>query len=179
MSTKGKTSDDGFGDFSTAFGSNARQIQDGGSSALDAFLKEASGENYANNLQILKSTGNLGDAFSDPLRETGFKRQEQVRATRLQAMIKPDEFHDSRDAALQEVAKNINNVYYQTFSEYASAGYPSYECKAKALAAAKIAKAQGEESIEARFGTLETKMADVKTIAKAQVENSGFDLGAR
>ena len=83
------------------------------------------------------------------------------------------------EPTVKEVATNINNAYYTAYQQYADAGYPSIECKVKALSAAKIAKSQGEESIEARFGTLETKMADVKTIAKAQAENSGFDLAAR
>lgn len=146
-------------------------------SVLEGFLKVVSGDKQS--LELFQKTGNLGEAFSDPLRETGFQRARAVRETRLQAMTNPETFSADREIELRKVGDNINSAYYTTFQQYADAGYPSIECKVKALAAAKIAKAQGEESIEARFGTLETKMADVKTIAAAQANHSGFDLSAR
>ena len=156
------------------------QMMRGAKSDLDLFFQVlSSGDNYNSNMSLYKSTGNLAESFADPLRETGFTRQKTVRETRLQAMTAPEDFSIAREGALKEVATNINNAYYTAYQQYADAGYPSIECKVKALSAAKIAKSQGEESIEARFGTLETKMADVKTIAKAQAENSGFDLAAR
>ena len=136
-------------------------------------------ENFVNNVALFKQTGNLGEAFSDPLRETGFMRDQTRRETGLLALTNAKGFSKSRDTALSEVAQNIKGAYYTAFEQYAQAGYSTVECKVKALSAAKIARTQGEESVLARFGTLETKMADMDKVKKAQVELSGFDLSAR
>ena len=51
-------------------------------SVLEGFLKVVSGDKQS--LELFQKTGNLGEAFSDPLRETGFQRAIEVRKTRLQ-----------------------------------------------------------------------------------------------
>ena len=134
--------------------------------------------NYVENMQLLKTTGNLGEAFTDPLRETGFRREQARRDQGLLALTNPTQFSEDREKALAAVGENITKSYYTAFQEYAEAGFSTVECKVKALSAAKIARAQGEEAVLARFGTLETKMADIGKVKKTQEELSGFEMGA-
>ena len=145
-------------------------------SDLELYLFDSA--NSVLNMKLLKTTGNLGEAFTDPLRETGFRREQARRDTGLLALTDPGTFSDNREKALAKVGENITKSYYTAFQEYAEAGFSTVECKVKALSAAKIARAQGEEAVLARFGTLETKMADIGKVKEAQQKLSGFEMGA-
>jgi hypothetical protein len=124
-------------------------------------LHEAIGkynESLSENNKALGATAPV----SNVLRDLGMEKERVTRFRNRQAQETPDAFIGDREMAFEDMETQIENSYFNAYSQYISSGSSEDQAKSKAMVVARSTQSALKEAIESEFGT------DAKIISQAR-----------